>query len=226
MRNHRNATLPGEREVTVFATAASTPTATAHQPRLRRRIRKLAVVAAAALTLLAASPGAAYAYVPAGSSSQYKGPGISFGSVYWDNSTGVMTWLKVQPQPPFASNQCLISIFDWRTSGGHFDSRQARSCNDDLGFYRSSYDSGQGRTLTAMQKFGVCYGPRNATNTAANLCMSDWRGDSVVRTGSGSEEAVGPNTNLPNNCARSWRVEAGSDTVVFHDGGIPYDCFL
>ena len=204
-----------------ISTRFSTAAFRRRRDRLRRLIGSTAVVVAA----VGLSPAVALANVPSGSSNQAKGPGLSHASATWNEAPDTLYSLQVVGYPTFASNWCLDGIYDWKTSGGHFDARLVRSCNPSVDYSRSSNDGGQGRVLLGMQKFGTCYGPRNSTNTSSSNCSSDPRNEnSILRTGTGTEDVSGPNTSLPNNCTKSWRVEPGTSSVIAHSGGASSSC--
>lgn len=76
-----------------------------------------------------------------------------------------------------------------------------------------------------MQRFGVCYGPVGDTNTTQSYCKDYAYADrTVYRDENLIGEATGPNANVPNLCARSWRVDVGGTSVLYNAGGIPTAC--
>jgi len=190
--------------------------------------RRLTATFAAVLVLVVLSPRGAWASetgtVFYGDTVIFKGPNSAFGYLHWKADVDQIQGIKVVPDLGFGtSGWCLDSIFDWKTSDGeHWDSRRVRTCNGGVTVLRSRDDTNAYRSLTQMQKAGVCYGPDQATNTQSAYCSEDSRRlKSVVRL-PGSES--GPNPVLPNYCTMSWRVEAASSLVYYGDGGNMHAC--
>lgn len=221
--------------MTPHATPAASPV---RQPlpngSMKSRLRRGALTAAAAtIALVGASPGTALAVVPSGvNQTVFQGPSSSYGEASWDQATDNLSSLEAHPGGAFASNACLATIFDWKTADSeHFDARIAKTCKSSIHIDVSSNDavqagdSSQHRWLTGMVKFGACYGPYINTNTTQSNCNDYWSADRTVwRDVSATGDAVGPNANVPNQCARSWRVDVGGTSVLYNAGGFSYSC--
>ncbi|MFI5493576.1 hypothetical protein [Actinoplanes sp. NPDC051859] len=195
------------------------------------RARLFAVVAVAVLALVGSTPGVALAVVPYGVDQPiYKGPNYSYGEASWDQAIDNLGSLEAHPGGAFASSHCLATIFDWKTADSeHFDARIAKTCKSSIHIDGNSNDSYQPgsthRWLTGMVKFGACYGPVNATNTTASNCNDFWSADrTVYRDEDIFGDATGPNANVPNQCARSWRVDVNGTAVLYNSGGISSSC--
>ncbi|MFI5938144.1 hypothetical protein [Actinoplanes sp. NPDC051494] len=193
------------------------------------------VGAVATLAIVGLTPGAALAVVPSGVDQPVvKGPNFSYGEASWDQATDNLSSLEAHPGAAFASNYCLATIFDWKTADGeHFDARIAKTCKSSIHIDVSSNDAVQNgdpadhRWLTGMVKFGACYGPSVNTNTTASNCNDFWSADRTVWRDQGqwpTDDAVGPNANVPNQCARSWRVDVGGTSVLYNNGGLSNSC--
>lgn len=184
-----------------------------------RWFRATAAALAGVLAAVTLAPHAALANVPVGTALEFAGSSANFGYAGWTQVTDSLSGIEID-SGGFPAGWCAVTIFDWKTSSGHFDPRMTKTCNPSYGISASSSDAGLGRTLIGMQRFGVCYGPKASTNLTESRCTDDSRVEgSVVRTPTG-----GPNANLPNNCARGWRIEAGTSTVVYSTGGSSSSC--
>ena len=183
------------------------------------------------LALVSVTPGGAFAVVPTGVDEKvYKGPSNSYGEASWDQVHDNLPSLEAHPGGAFAANACLATIFDWKTADSeHFDARIAKTCKSSIHIDVSSNDSVQDGTahryLTGMVKFGTCYGPYINTNNTQSNCVDHVLADRTVwRDVSATGDAVGPNSNVPNWCARSWRVDVGDTSVTYHNGGLSSSC--
>ncbi|GGJ96392.1 hypothetical protein GCM10010123_27960 [Pilimelia anulata] len=165
----------------------------------------------------------AAANVPSGSRNQRQVAGIGFQA--WDQGNDRLRLLKVDPDRNFRSGWCLDPWFDWTTQerpgpeGGryHFDGRVVRTCNSHLGYGKSFVDHTGGRDLRGMQKAGTCYGPKGRTTAREGNC-NNARGHTITITNGRTNAA------LPNQCTRSWRVDAAARMPIYHAGGVSTEC--
>ena len=182
---------------------------------LPERAVRAAGAAAVAMVLTLAVPGAAWAYVPSGNRTEYKGPNNSHGYQEWTGNTGAVQWLRSVPGSPLASGHCVDSWFDWEVGEegtGHFDPRVARSCRP--GYLRqATFDDGAAKP--GMRKAATCYGPNNNTTNPASKC--------AMASGSTGDFHT-TRDDLPNTCARGWVLTANG-TATYYSGGTSTDCY-
>lgn len=167
--------------------------------------------------LVVAAAGVAYANVPSGNASQSNGPAFSNGYESWNAGPETM-YVQVAASGTFNSGWCLDAWFDWTRPGGHFDARVARTCRSSIQSQGSSSDGNNG--LTGMQKAATCYGPNQNTTRNNFNCVED-----EARAGGQAGTTAGNvNPSLPNNCTRSWRINAGQTQIIYGAGGSKTSC--
>jgi hypothetical protein len=178
---------------------------------MTRSPRWPAVLATTLVGLLTVFAGSSPALAASGSGYIYHAPGTSYGYYSYNNVNTVLTTMRVLSNPAtLASGKCLDIWLDHHNStGGHYDSRVARSCRTLT--QRDSGSTAEPGALNGLNRLGVCYGNNNATNSPISNCAQT--------IGSLSGVPV----SLPNKCSRSWIVSSGV-TVTYNSGGNVYSC--
>ena len=80
------------------------------------------------LVLLTSLTGVAYAALPqSGNGTTGVGGGVAYQAMSW-NYAGRSVTITSRTAGGMSTDRCIDAIFDWRTSGPHFDGRKARNC--------------------------------------------------------------------------------------------------
>lgn len=179
----------------------------------RRALTVAVTLLAAAVAMLLPSPAmATYASGNVGETVNY-----ATGTQIWDAEPETYT-LKMYPTSTSSlpSNYCFDSFLDWKTGGGHWDIRIARTCDPDIGFGKSGDDTNTTRALFGANRLATCKGGINQTTTGT--CVNHSQADMGI---SGASDNLGSNYV----CARGWDVWLGGSGPHYYSGGNSWDCY-